>query len=289
VTGGLVGGALGGSLPILSSALKQVGKKAGVGEGIVKISPEAKRLKEAVKKRTGRDTFIPAAQAAESDVARKVFQLAGTQPGVGGRVAKQTEAAMDDYYETVAQDMFRMSPKGREAAMAALRETGSLTDAMDAGRLAQGLTKKELLRKMDKRQQAIYDLASKSAGRPKPSLIAKTLAKGATPNTRLSQYPAYTEALSAQSVFDMPRDLKGLWERGISYAITAATSGGSIPLGRALTNPNVQRALMGDTKLQTMLREYVNSPTEQTASKLMRVLAPIAGAQAGQAVGENDA
>lgn len=273
VLGGLTSAALTKTMGALSRVVK---------DGLVKQGPSAKRLKELIKKMTGKEPFIPATLAAGAeDGVSKTFSKAGQGvgliPGVGGRMKDQENRLLRKWYEAVLrQTQAGVGKKGDEIADIFKGNRGDVLRTLDD---------QNLVRPLNKTQETLYDLAAtKHKGRFSPAELEVTAAQAGKADFTGSYQPMREIAMAATDVFGGNLTSQGIAERGI-FNVVQDVGGKQASLGPMLSflgSEGVQKFMLGDNASQQLLKKYMATKSGAVLRELMSRVRNGMAAQAGE-------
>lgn len=236
---GAVQGAAAGAL--LNKTLGALGRR--VGRGPVSMSDDAKILRNAIEKETGRKIHIPFAQAAGEGggaasgkfiyrSALPMFPLARRE------LQKQGKNLVNDWQEAVVRRAY--SGKNADEVMKVLKETGDLKKAVEAGsRLTQGAKGNYLRQAREALEETIMDLPAGQQLTPRAldNVVRKYHSGTGAPFADLTEYGARVmgEAIEESTVAG-----RSVFHHGGDIATTilpflgGPTSGGAAILGTRL-------------------------------------------------------
>ncbi|GAF93280.1 unnamed protein product, partial [marine sediment metagenome] len=245
-------------------------------DGLAKVKPQAKELLDLVKKKTGKDSFIPLALAADvaedatSAKAAAFSNAASLLPSAKAKMNAQADELAMDLYETNIRQAFGGAKA--DAAVKVLRETGDVQKALEAGKAAG----KGKLKVFTESQQILNNAARKaSGGKYTPAQLRKA-AEATAGEGDLASVPFRDTAIKMESVLPKGADTvvgaSDVAARDFYHNLGNLI--GALPdaipgLGPLLGSKKAQSFLQGNTKWQKVIQNAVASKDGQAIRRLM--------------------
>lgn len=264
--GAILGATTGGILNKAMAGLSRMGK-----DGLVKLKPSAKKLTKLIKDKTGRDTFIPLGQAADSAAdsssakGKAYADFVSMLPSARAKMAKQAKGFSDDMYETNLRQVFQKA-KGN-VGVDEFTKSGDMQRALEAAKNSGkgGFSP----------TQDILNTAAK--GRPLGLYSPKDLVSAAEGSARkagkdlgyspMREVGNQMQDVMGDSIGDSnvaARDAYHSLSNAIGFMADAPPG-----LGAMLASKNVQNFLMGNTGLQLTLKKAMETGDGKAVRSIM--------------------